>query len=131
MARRVVVFHCESTAGSLFYSGLGVGFFLESTFKDQINPKRQTAGGPHEGGSPEVPVETRSRHSTRAVTSMLGWLPASSCQATGTWANRIGAEARASESAGLGPLRLRLGLNHDVRWPLPFPTTVTLGASGP
>ncbi len=29
------------------------GFFLESTFKDQINPKRQTAGRP-EGGSPEL-----------------------------------------------------------------------------
>jgi hypothetical protein len=28
-------------------------FFLESTFKDQINPKRQTAGPP-EGGSPEL-----------------------------------------------------------------------------
>jgi hypothetical protein len=28
-------------------------FFLESTFKDQINPKRQTAG-PLEGGSPEL-----------------------------------------------------------------------------
>jgi hypothetical protein len=27
--------------------------FLESTFKDQINPKRQTAGPP-EGGSPEL-----------------------------------------------------------------------------
>jgi len=26
---------------------------LESTFKDQINPKRQTAGPP-EGGSPEL-----------------------------------------------------------------------------
>ena len=26
---------------------------LESTFIDQINPKRQTAG-PHEGGSPEL-----------------------------------------------------------------------------
>ncbi len=28
-------------------------FFLESTFKDQINPNRQTAGPP-EGGSPEL-----------------------------------------------------------------------------
>ncbi len=28
-------------------------FFLESTFKDQIDPKRQTAG-PAEGGSPEL-----------------------------------------------------------------------------
>ena len=28
-------------------------FFLESTFIDQINPKRQTAGPP-EGGSPEL-----------------------------------------------------------------------------
>ena len=28
-------------------------FFLESTFKDQINPTRQTAG-PCEGGSPEL-----------------------------------------------------------------------------
>ncbi len=28
-------------------------FFLESTLKDQINPKRQTAGPP-EGGSPEL-----------------------------------------------------------------------------
>jgi hypothetical protein len=31
-------------------------FFLESTFKDQINPKRQTAGPP-EGGSPELDLE--------------------------------------------------------------------------
>ena len=33
-------------------------FFLESTFIDQINPKRQTAG-PHEGGSPELDLEAR------------------------------------------------------------------------
>ncbi len=31
-------------------------FFLESTFKDQINPKQQTAGPP-EGGSPELDLE--------------------------------------------------------------------------
>ncbi len=36
-----------------------VPFFLESTFKDQINPKRQTAG-PHEGGSPELDLEFQS-----------------------------------------------------------------------
>ena len=31
---------------------------LESTFKDQINPKRQTAGPP-EGGSPELDLGTQ------------------------------------------------------------------------
>ncbi len=34
--------------------------FLESTFKDQINPKRQTAGPP-EGGSPEPPASIAHR----------------------------------------------------------------------
>ena len=43
-------------------------FFLESTFKDQINPKRQTAG-PREGGSPELDLAawTRSAETTRIV----------------------------------------------------------------
>ena len=35
------------------FASLSPFFFLESTFIDQINPKRQTAG-PHEGGSPEL-----------------------------------------------------------------------------
>ena len=34
---------------------------LESTFKDQINPKRQTAG-PREGGSPELDLVRVSMH---------------------------------------------------------------------
>jgi hypothetical protein len=38
----------------------GTSVFLESTFKDQINPKRQTAGPP-EGGSPELDLDWHVR----------------------------------------------------------------------
>jgi hypothetical protein len=50
------IFFSEST---LFIRIAQSSFFLESTFKDQINPKRQTAGPP-EGGSPELDLEPKA-----------------------------------------------------------------------